>query len=171
MSFHRCSYKISCFSELAYSSSVLVIIFSTIASIVTNKASFSQESWDESSKMMKSPKKNLPWGLGCKNYIWTSWAEKTYPIISPEPWLEFLRTETHFLKNHEINPMKLCNLKNVLPLWAGIWKLHLGQLSPEDVSSHECRTLAPIFTNRTSFSKESWDESNKFMISQRMSLP
>ena len=27
MFFHRCSYKISCFSELAYNSSVLVLIF------------------------------------------------------------------------------------------------------------------------------------------------
>ena len=64
MIFHRCSYKISCFSELAYSSSVLVLIFSTIASIVTNKTSFSQESWDESNKMMKSQKKKFTLGSG-----------------------------------------------------------------------------------------------------------
>ena len=45
--------------------------------------------------------------------------------------------------------------RNVLILGSGTEKQHLGHLGPEDVSSHMSRTLAPIFTNRTSFFRES----------------
>ena len=44
---------------------------------------------------------------GPRNYIWASWAQKKYPAISPEPWLQYLQTGTHFLNNYEVNPTKL----------------------------------------------------------------
>ena len=56
---------------------------------------------------MKSQKIFWPWALGPKNYIWASWAQKTYPAKSPEPWLQFSQTRPHFLKNQEMNPIKL----------------------------------------------------------------
>ena len=49
----------------------------TLASIFKNRTSFSQESWDESNKIMRSQKIYWPWGLGPKNYIWANWARKT----------------------------------------------------------------------------------------------
>ena len=59
--------------------------------------------------------------LGPRNYIWATWAQKTHPAISPEPWLKFSQTGPHFCKNHEINPIKLWNLKEWLDL--GAWGL------------------------------------------------
>ena len=56
---------------------------------------------------MKSQKMSLAWGMGPRNYIWVTWAQKTYPAISSEPWLQFSQRGPHFLKNHEINPVKL----------------------------------------------------------------
>ena len=85
------------------------------------QTSFSQESWDESNKIMKLPKSYWTWGLGPKNYIWATWAQKTYPTISPQPWLQFSQTRPHFLKNHEMNPIKSWNLKKVINL--GAWGL------------------------------------------------
>ena len=141
----------------------------TIAITFTNRTSFSQESWDESNKIMKSQKISWPWGLGPGNYIWATWAQKTYPAICPEHWLQFSQTRSHFLKNHEMNPIKSWNLKKLLDL--GVWDLEttLGHLGPEDVSNHMSRTFAAIFTNRPSFSQESWDKSNKIMKSQKIS--
>ena len=77
--------------------------------LFTNKTSFSQESWGESNKIMKSQRMSWPWHLEPRNYIWATWAQKTYPIqpISPEPWLQFSQTGPHFLENHEMNPIKL----------------------------------------------------------------
>ena len=43
-----------------------------------------------------------------------------------------------------------------------------SSLDPKNVQSHEPRTLAPIFTNRTSFSPESEDETIKIMKSQKI---
>ena len=60
-----------------------------LAAIFTNRASFSQESWAEFSKIMKSQKMSWPWGLGARNYIWATWAQKTYQAISPEPYYNF----------------------------------------------------------------------------------
>ena len=62
-----------------------------------------------------------------------------------------------------MNPIKFWNLKKFIDF--GAWDLettfvHLG---PEDVSSHTSRTLAPIATNKTPFSQESWDKSSKIM--------
>ena len=70
---------------------------------------------------MKSQKIDGSWGLGPKNYIWATWAYKTYPAASPEPWLQFSQTRPHFLKNHEKNPLKLCNLKKFIDF--GAWGL------------------------------------------------
>ena len=44
--------------------------------------------------------------------------QKTYPTINPEPWLQFSQTRPHFLKNHEMNPIKLWNLKKFIDVWA-----------------------------------------------------
>ena len=57
----------------------------TIAAIFTNRPSFSQESWDKSNKFMKSQKFFWSWGLAPGNYIWETWAQKTYQAICPEP--------------------------------------------------------------------------------------
>ena len=59
------------------------------------------------------PKTDI-WGLGPKNYslikqfghkafVW----QRTYQAISQEPWLQFSQSGPHFLKNHEMNPIKL----------------------------------------------------------------
>ena len=59
--------------------------------------------------------------------------------------------------------------KKFLILGSGTRKLHqghLGHLAPADGSGHMSRTIAAIFTNRPSFSQESWDKSNKFLKSQ-----
>ena len=54
-------------------------------------------------------------------------------------------------------------------------KTSLSNLGPKplgkDLSSHCSRTLAPIFSNRTSLSQESRDECNKIMLSQKNSRP
>ena len=86
----------------------------TLAEIFTNRTSFSQESWGESNKIMKSQKISWPWGLGPKNYV--------------------------------------------------CFGVHLG---PGNISSHMSRTIATIFINRTSFSQESWHESNRIMKPQK----
>ena len=48
----------------------------TLASIFKNRTSFSQESWDESNKIMRSQKNYRPLDLVPKNYIWANWARK-----------------------------------------------------------------------------------------------
>ena len=82
-------------------------------------------------------KMSSPWDLGHVNYIWATWAHRTYPATSPEPWLQFSQTGPHFLKNHEINSIKSWNLKKCLdlgpknyvwPTWAQ--KMYLA-ISPE----------------------------------------
>ena len=57
-------------------------------------------------KIMKIQKISCPWGLGPRNYIWATWDQKTYQAISPEPQLQFSQTGPHFLRNHEMNPIK-----------------------------------------------------------------
>ena len=91
----------------------------TLATIFTNRASFSQELWDEFSKIMKSQKISWPCGLGPRNYIWAIWAQKTYQICP------------HSLKNHEMNPIKSWNLKKYLDL--RVWGLEttFGPLGPK----------------------------------------
>ena len=61
----------------------------TLAPIFAIKTSFSPDSWGKSSKIMKRQKIYWPWGLG-------PWAHKTYPIIRPEPWLQYSQTTPHF---------------------------------------------------------------------------
>ena len=65
--------------------------------------------WDESNKIKKSKKTYWPWGLRPRNYIWATWAQNTYPPISPEPCLQFSPARPHFLKNNEINLIKSCS--------------------------------------------------------------
>ena len=101
-----------------------------------------------------------------------TWAQKTYPSASPEPWLQFSQTRPHFLQNHEENPVKIWNLKKFIDL--GAWGLgtSFGWLGPRRrIHNHKSRTLAPIFTNKTSFFQESWDESNKIIKSQKIFWP
>ena len=100
---------------------------------------------------MKSQKISWTWVLGPRNYIWVTLAQKTCPAISSEPWLQFLHTGPRFLKNNEINPIKLWNLKKCLHLVAWALKLHLGYLGPEDVSNHKSRAVASIFTKGPHF--------------------
>ena len=93
----------------------------TLGSVFKKRITFSQELQDTPSSIMKSQKIFWPWALGPKNYIWASWAQKTYPAKSPEPWLQFSQTRPHFLKNHEMNPIKLWNLKKFIDL--EVWGL------------------------------------------------
>ena len=90
----------------------------TLTPIFTNKTSFSLELWVKSSKIMKPQKMYWPWGLGPRNYIWATWAQKTYPTISPEPWLQYSQTAPHFFKNHKMNPIKFWHVKNLNDLGA-----------------------------------------------------
>ena len=68
---------------------------------------------------MTSQKMSWPWGLLPRDYIWATWTQKTYPAISPEPWLQFSQTEPHFLKNHEKNAISNETSKNILTLGSG----------------------------------------------------
>ena len=70
---------------------------------------------------MKSQRISWPKGLGPSNYIWTNWTKKTYPAISPEPWLQFLQRRPHFLENLVMNPIKFWNLKKIIDFW--VWGL------------------------------------------------
>ena len=55
---------------------------------------------------MKS-KKKIDLGVwGIETTFGPSWAQKTCQAISPEPWFQFPQTGAHFLKNHEINPVR-----------------------------------------------------------------
>ena len=112
----------------------------TQASIFKNRTSFYQELWDESKKNMKSQKNYWPWGLGPRNYIWVTRVQKMYPVISPESWLQFSQTRPHFLKNHEMNPIKPWNYKTFLDL--GAWDLEttLGPLGSR-------RRIKPLIQN------------------------
>ena len=77
-----------------------------------------------------------------------------------------LTFEVWYLKTSlgRFGPKALCNgfikplddeiNKKLLTLGPGAKKLHLGHLGPEDRSIRNSRTLAPIFTIKTSFSPE-----------------
>ena len=67
-------------------------------------------------------------------------------------------------ENYEIS-------KNILPLGSEAYKLYLDHLGPEDISSHNSRTLTAIFTKRISISPESYEESNKIMKSFKIPWP
>ena len=67
---------------------------------------------------MKSQKMFWHWGLWPRNYIYATWVQKTYPAISPEPWIQFPQTGSHFFKNHEVNPINLWNFKKYFDLRA-----------------------------------------------------
>ena len=91
---------------------------------------FSRESWDKLNEIMKPQKIYWPWGLGPRKYIRATWAQKTYPTISLEAWLQFSQTGPRFLKSHETNSTKLWNLKKIIDL--GAWSLEttFGPLAP-----------------------------------------
>ena len=137
----------------------------TLASIFTNRPHF-----------LKNDEENLikSWNLK-KCLDFGAWALETafgpigptrlYPAIYPEPWLQYSQIEPHF--NGETNPIKLWNLKTFLNLGAWGFEATFGPMGLQDVPSHKSRTLAPIFTNRTSFSQESWGKSNKLINSQK----
>ena len=81
---------------------------------------------------MKSQKIPWPWGLGPRNYILTTWAEKAYQSISPEPWLQFSQTQPHFLQNHESLDESNIIMKSQKIYWGlgprnYIWVGSLGQ--------------------------------------------
>ena len=105
---------------------------------------------------MKSQKMLSIWGLGCRNYIWATWAKKTYLAITPEPYHQSLHTRPHFIQNQKLLSLKLLNLKKFVNLGSGVYKLHLGHLGPKDVSSHNSWNLTLNFTYKTSFHPESW---------------
>ena len=105
----------------SHKSRILLPIFTT---------SFSQEPWDKSNKIMKSQKMSWPWAVGPKNYIWATWAQKIYPSISPEPWLQFLQTGPYFLKNHVMNPINSWNLKKYLDLEIRGLEITFGLVGP-----------------------------------------
>ena len=48
---------------------------------------------------MKSQKINSLWGLGPRDYIRATWAQKTYQAIAPEPYHQFSHTTSFYLKS------------------------------------------------------------------------
>ena len=66
---------------------------------------------------MKPQKIYCPWGLGPRNYIWATRTQKTYPAISPEPWIQFSETRPHFFNNHEINVIKFLKPQKIYCHW------------------------------------------------------
>ena len=104
------------------------------------------------------------WGLG--------------PIRHIQPYVQNPGSNIHkqhltfSKKNHKINPIKFWNVKKLIDFGAWGPETTFGSLGPqEDVSSHKSRTIAVLFTNRTTFFQELWDESNKIMKSQKSSWP
>ena len=55
---------------------------------------------------MKSQKIPGPWGLGSRNKIWSTWAQKIYQVVSPEPQLQFSQKGPYPFQNHKTNPVK-----------------------------------------------------------------
>ena len=70
-----------------------------------------------------------------------------------------------------MNPTKLWNLKKFID--HGVWdqETTFEPIELVGVSCHKSRTLAPIFTNKTSFSQLSWDKCNKIMKPQKIYWP
>ena len=132
----------------------------TPAAIFTNRNSFSPQSWDESNENMKSQEISWPLGLGLRNYIWVTWAQKMYQAISPEPLLQFSQTGSHFSRTmrwYEFNKI----MKSQKISWS--WSLNYIRLAwaQKTYEAIYPEPLAAILTNRTSFCQESWDESKK----------
>ena len=106
------------------------------SSNLKNRTSFSPESKDESDKIMKSYIIPWPWSLGPRNYIWVTWAQKTYQAISQEPYLlrsNFPIQNLIFFHNNKLNQIKWSNLKKYLGL--GVWELktRFGPLGPKSM--------------------------------------
>ena len=99
----------------------------TLATIFTNKTSFSPSSQDKSSEIEKSWKIPWAWDLGSINYISATWAQKTYLAISEE---NFQKQDLIFSKTIA-NLTKLWNLKKGYDL--GVWGLEIkfGPLGPK----------------------------------------
>ena len=112
---------------------------------------------------MKSEKIYWPWGLKPRNYIWTSCTLKMYPIISPEAWPQFSQTGASFSQKSWDEFNKIMKRKKFIDV--GVWGLDTAPrpLWPRRLPSHQSGTLASIFKIKTSFSQESWDESNKIL--------
>ena len=70
-----------------------------------------------------------------------------------------------------MNPTKLWNLKKFID--HGVWdqETTFEPIEPVGVSCHKSRTLAPIFTNKTSFPQLSWDKCDKIMKPQKIYWP
>ena len=66
--------------------------------------------------------------MGLRKYIWATLAQKMYPAISPELLLQFSQTRRHFLKNHEMNPLKSWNLKEFIDVGASGLETTFGSL-------------------------------------------
>ena len=101
----------------------------TIAPIFTYKTSFYPESKVVFIKIKKSRKILSVWGLGLRNYIWTTWAQKTYLAITPEPYHQFLHTRPHFIQNQKLLSLKLWNLEKFCQF--GVWGLETAFEPPQ----------------------------------------
>ena len=64
----------------------------TLSPIFTYKTSFYPESKVAFIEIMKSWKSLSIWGMGSGNYIWATWAQKTYQAITPAPYRQFSHT-------------------------------------------------------------------------------
>ena len=83
-------------------------------------------------KIMKSQKIFWPWCLGPRNYIWATWVRKTDISSHKSRTLApIFPNRIYFLKNHEINPIKLWNLEQFLDLGSKASKLHSRHLGPD----------------------------------------
>ena len=55
---------------------------------------------------MKSQKNLSIWSLGPRNYIWATWAQKTYQGITPGLYHQFSHAGPYFTQNHKLLSIK-----------------------------------------------------------------
>ena len=112
---------------------------------------------------MKALKMFWSGALGPRSYIWATWAQKAYPAISPEPCLQFSQTRASFSQKWWDEFNKIMKRKKFIDV--GVWDLETAPrpLWPRRLPSHQSGMLTSIFKIKTSFSQESWDESNKIL--------
>ena len=63
-----------------------------------------------------------PWGLGLINYIWVTWAQKMYHVLSPEPYLQFSQNVPYFFQDHKKS-------HNITKSWKIPWPWNLGPIN------------------------------------------
>ena len=132
----------------------------TITPIFTYKTSFYPKSKVAFIKTMKSRKMLSIWGLGPRNCIWATWAQKIYLAITPKPYHQFLHARPHFIHNQKLLSFKLWNLEKSCQF--GVWGLEttFGSQGPIRFIKSQAQNRSSKFKKqqdndlRTKWSKE-----------------